>query len=155
MTVHQEEVRSEKVPRGFLIAAGALIGATLVLVAVSRLTGSLDSQVGVKTAVAEYHLLFEDRADGAVAVLSADDRRLVALMEPGTNGFVRGTLRALVRERRLKQAASQTPFRLVLGTDGSLILHDPTTDRRVDLRAFGPANVQAFASLLPDGSKTQ
>jgi putative photosynthetic complex assembly protein len=118
-------------------------------------TGSLDSQVGVKTAVTEEFLRFEDQPNGAVAIYSARNGQLIETMEPGTNGFVRGTLRALVRERRLNNVADKTPFRLVLGADGSFVLHDPATNRRLDLRAFGPANVQAFASLLPNGNKAR
>jgi putative photosynthetic complex assembly protein len=146
------ETRSEKVPRTFLIAAGSLVAMTLLLVAVARITGTLDSQVGEKTAIAEKLLRFEDQPNGAVAVYSATDGRLIETMEPGTNGFVRGTLRALVRERRLNNVADKTPVRLLVGADGSFVLHDPATDRRLDLRAFGPANAGAFASLLANGS---
>ncbi len=149
------DMQYEKVPRSFLIAAGGLVVMTLLLVAAARLTGSLDSQVGVKTAVAEEFLRFEDLPNGAVAVYSARNGRLIETMEPGTNGFVRGTLRALVRERRLKNVAAETPFRLLVGEDGSFVLHDPATDRRLDLRAFGPANAGAFASLMSNGSNTQ
>ncbi len=149
------DMQYEKVPRSFLIAAGGLVVMTLLLVAVARLTGSLDSQVGEQTAVTEELLRFEDQPDGAVAVYSARNGRLIETMQPGTNGFVRGTLRALVRERRLNNVAETTPFRLVLGADGSFVLHDPATDRRLDLRAFGPASVQAFASLLPNGNKAR
>jgi putative photosynthetic complex assembly protein len=149
------DMQYEKVPRSFLIAAGGLVVMTLLLVTAARVTGSLDSQVGVKTAVAEEFLRFEDQPNGAVAIYSARNGQLIETMEPGTNGFVRGTLRALVRERRLNNVADKTPFRLVLGADGSFVLHDPATNRRLDLRAFGPANVQAFASLLPNGSKAR
>lgn len=143
------DMQYEKVPRPFLIAAGGMVLMTLLLVAGARITGSLDSQVGVKTAIVEEYLRFEDQPNGAVAIYSARNGELIETMEPGTNGFVRGTLRALVRERRLKNVAEKTPFRLLIGSDGSFVLHDPATDRRLDLRAFGPANAGAFASLLP------
>ncbi|MFY7781768.1 MAG: photosynthetic complex assembly protein PuhC, partial [Tagaea sp.] len=43
----------------------------------------------------------------------------------------------------------ETPFRLSMWRDGSLVLDDPATGRRVDLRAFGATNRDAFARLLP------
>jgi len=148
----QDNSRKEQVPRAFLIAAGGLVAFTLLLVGVSRLTGFVDGAIGAKQAVAEQMVHFEDQPNGAIAVYDAGDGRLIETMAPGSNGFMRGTLRALVRERRLHGVTDRAPFRVVQGADGSLILHDPSTDRRLDLRAFGPTNARAFASLLPSGS---
>jgi hypothetical protein len=44
------------------------------------------------------------------------------------------------------------PFRIALETDGRLLLSDPATGRTVDLRAFGPTNLEVFARLLPDSA---
>ncbi|NJM36186.1 MAG: hypothetical protein HC850_17490 [Rhodomicrobium sp.] len=97
---------------------------------------------------------FKTRPTGSIAVFA----------EPGgdgrygrarSNGFLRGTLRALVRERRQNEAHMSAPFRLVRRADGSLTLDDPVTGRSINLNAFGPANSGAFASLMPSGSKPQ
>ncbi len=80
------------------------------------------------------------------------DGHLIDTVAPETNGFLRGTLRALVRERRQYGVGDEVPFRLLRGADGSLILYDPAIGRRLDLRAFGPTNAGAFASLLNTGS---
>ena len=42
---------------------------------------------------------FEDAADGSVIIRDASDHTQVAIAEPGTNGFLRGTLRGLMRTR--------------------------------------------------------
>ena len=76
------------------------------------------------------------------------DDRLVDVLAPGTNGFVRGVLRGLVRERRADRVGPQPPFRLTRWADGRLSLDDPSTGRHVDLEVFGPTNSGAFAQIL-------
>ncbi len=93
-------------------------------------------------------LRFEDRADGAVLIYSSPQDRLVDTLPPGTNGFVRGVLRGLVRERRADHIGAAPPFRFTRWADGRLSLDDPSTGRHVDLEVFGPANAGAFADIL-------
>jgi putative photosynthetic complex assembly protein len=145
--------RQEKVPLPFLLGAGALVALTLGLIGVARLTGYGEAMVPEQEAVAMRDLRFEDRASGAVAVYAQPENRLVAEVEPGTNGFLRGTLRALVRERRQRGIGDDVPFRLIRAADGSLMLGDPATGRRIVLGAFGPTNADAFAGLLTAGRK--
>jgi putative photosynthetic complex assembly protein len=98
--------------------------------------------------VASRDLRFLDRDDGGVAVYSAPDGRLVHVLPHGTNGFARGVLRGLARDRRRSDIGSEQAFRLVRFADGRLSLDDPATGRRIDLDAFGPTNVAVFARLL-------
>lgn len=110
--------------------------------------------------IASRDLRFEDRADGAVTVHEAagagtagsnGDDRLVAVLDPGTNGFIRGTLRGLARERRQRRediGRQAVPFRLARWADGRLTLEDRATGRVLDLNAFGHTNADAFARLL-------
>lgn len=74
---------------------------------------------------------------------------VVTVLQPGTNGFIRATLRGLGRARRLEGIGPDAPFHLTAWKDGRLTLDDPTTGRRVDLEAFGITNETAFARLLP------
>lgn len=143
----------EKVPLPFLIAAGGLIALTLGLIGLARLTGYGEARVADHQAVAMRDLRFEDRASGAVAVYAEPGARLVTEIEPGAGGFLRGTLRALVRERRQRGIAGEVPFRLARAADGTLILGDPATGRRIVLGAFGPANAGVFAGLLDKGTQ--
>jgi putative photosynthetic complex assembly protein len=148
----QEEIH-EKVPRTFLFAAAGLVALTLGLIGTAQLTGLGESRVPEQEAIAMRDLRFEDRPSGAVAVFSVPGERLVTEMQPGTNGFVRGILRALVRERRQRGIGDDVPFRLIRSADDSLMLSDLATGRRIPLGAFGPTNSGAFASLLVTESK--
>jgi putative photosynthetic complex assembly protein len=134
-------------PRGALLGAGTLVGASLLLVAIARLSGYQPSAPPVSALIDSQDLRFEDRADGAVLVFS-EDSTLVDTLPPGTNGFVRGVLRGLVRERRADRIGPLPPFRLTRWADGRLSLDDPSTGRHVDLEVFGPSNAGAFAAIL-------
>jgi putative photosynthetic complex assembly protein len=94
-------------------------------------------------------LSFTDASDGAVLVADAATGAPVARLAPGTNGFVRGTLRALAHEGgHAAHAAAVHPFVLSSYADGRLTLDDPTDGQRLDLEAFGSLNTAAFAALL-------
>ncbi len=136
-------------PRGALLGAAALIGFALVAALVGRLTGSA-VQMPASPEVAERTLWFEDRSDGGVTVLDARNDQRIAIIEPGTNGFLRATVRGLAQERKREGTSTQTPFRLTAWADGRLTLLDPTTGRHIDLEAFGKTNAEAFAQLLTD-----
>jgi len=142
------ETIDRTLPRGALIGAGTLVLASLLLVGVARLTGYGPAKPPVSAVVESYDLRFEDRADGAVLIYADRDNRLVDTLQPGTNGFVRGVLRGLVRERRADRIGSTPPFRLTRWADGRLSLDDPSTRRHVDLEVFGPTNAGAFADIL-------
>ncbi len=92
-------------------------------------------------------LRFADDADGAVAAIDADSGERVRRFE-GEQGFLRGTLRALLRERRMRSIDAALPFQLILHRDGRLTLHDPSTGTRIALESFGETNTRVFARLL-------
>lgn len=151
-------VHDLSVPRGLLLGAAALIGATLLAVATMRLNGVDPSSRSTAEVVAVRELRFEDRPDGSVLVFEARgasvDAEPLRVIEPGTHGFLRGALRALVRARHLAGLRAPTPFRLTAHADGRLTLDDPVTGERVDLESFGPTNAAAFARLLPASGST-
>jgi putative photosynthetic complex assembly protein len=135
-------------PRGPLIGAGVLIAAAIVAAATVRLTGVGAVQAPPSPALTERSLRFEDAPAGAVVVFDATSGAPVDSLESGADGFIRATLRSLVRERRAHGIGSEVPFRLSRHADGRLILLDPATGRQIDLEAFGPTNSAAFARLL-------
>lgn len=152
--VHDHE---NTVPRPALILAGALVATTLALTALVQV-GVLNREAvpaverasaGV-VAVETRHLAFEDRADGAVVVKDTDSGETLAVLmgENDGGGFVRGVMRGMARERKMKGMGQTTPFELALWTNGSLSLLDPATDRSVELGSFGPDNRAAFAKFL-------
>lgn len=143
------------IPRGALWGAAALIGFTLVSASAARVGVIGPASAPAAEAVTSRDLRFKDRADGAVAVHEAGDDRLVAVLPPGGDGFIRGTMRGLARERRQREIGAEPPFRLTRWDNGRLSLEDVGTGRRIDLEAFGPTNVQAFGRLLTAEAPTQ
>lgn len=145
MGKHHEQT----VPRGALIGAAVLILATLGLAAEARHSRADDTHAVV---VASRDLRFEDRPDGAVAVLDADTGREVGRVNPAEGGFVRGVMRGLFRTRKLESIDPDARFRLIRHHDGGLVIEDPQSGHTVDLRSFGDTNYASFARLLDAGA---
>jgi putative photosynthetic complex assembly protein len=143
----QEHSAHASFPRGPLTGAALLVVFALVVVSLVRLTGVGASHVPDAAAVMERDFRFEDRSDGSIAVIDPRDGRVVETVT-GANGFLRGTLRGLARERKRQGVGPEHAFRLIGRADGRLTLIDPATGRRVDLESFGPANAGVFAQML-------
>jgi putative photosynthetic complex assembly protein len=139
-------------PRAPLVGAAALVLLALVVVALVRVTGVGVVRVPDAAAVEIREFRFTDRPDGSIAVLDAHANQVVDTVAPGTNGFLRSTLRGLARERKRQGIGAEPPFRLIGRADGRLTLEDPATGRRVDLESFGPTNAAVFAQLFTTGS---
>ena len=135
-------------PRAPLIAVGGLVIATLLAVSAVRFTGVGAPKVADAQAIEVREFRFEDRLDGSIVVLDASGKQLVDTVAPGTNGFLRGTMRGLARERMRQGVSPQLPFRMIGRADGKLTLEDPGTGRRVDLGSFGPTNAAVFAQIM-------
>lgn len=111
-----------------------------------KATGSQSETVPV---LATRDLRFDDLPDGNIGVFDADTGATLETITPGTNNFMRGILRALVRERRKAGLGSSIPFHLTSRSDGHLLLSDPATGTVLDLGSFGTDNIGVFARLLP------
>lgn len=133
-------------PRWVLLMAGGIIAFSLIAVGTIRLSGQGPDQLAAPAAL-ERALRFEDRPDGGIHVIDFESSQTITVLQ-GEQGFVRGTVRTLARERRTRDIGSEQPFALVARQDGGLTLFDPSTGKRVDLEAFGPTNAGAFAKLL-------
>jgi putative photosynthetic complex assembly protein len=81
-------------------------------------------------------------------VLDASGTKLYDTVSPGTNGFLRGTMRGLARERKREGVSPELPFLMIGRSDGKLTLEDPGTGRRVDVGSFGPTNAAVFAAIM-------
>ena len=135
-------------PRRVLLTIGAVLLGTLLAVAAVRLSGTNISAPD-EAAVAVRELRFEDRPDGSVVVIDATTKSVIHIMT-GENGFFRGALRGLARERRRNGLGSEQPFQLIGRADGRLTLVDPATGQRIDLESFGPTNAAVFARFMND-----
>ena len=122
-----------------------LMGLTLFAVGMARWQGWQDRVPDPPTAW-EMSLRFEDMPDGSVRVSDATDGRPLAVFA-GEQGFLRGSLRAMARQRRVAQAERDAPLLLRELADGRLVLIDPTQGVRIDLDSFGPSNKAVFAGL--------
>ena len=142
--------RHQTFPRAPLIGAGALIGLALIAAGLGRFAGVGNAYLPVSPALVARDLRFEDRPDGSVVVYDVSTGRATQVVEPGTGGFVRATLRTFARERRRQGVGPEVPFHLAARANGRLTLDDPATHRRVELDAFGPTNAAAFARFLTD-----
>lgn len=145
-------------PEASLLPRGAVAGALAVLLAVILGTAAVRHEGASPrqpdaAAVATRALHFSDRSDGGVDVVDAASGRTVETVH-GEAGFLRGALRALVRERLKRGLGPAQPFELVARADGRLTLQDPVTGERLDLESFGPTNAAVFARLLAASAPT-
>lgn len=146
MDLQRRTMRPDPVPRAVLLGGAALLLVTLLTVGSARLSGQ-----GARTpdapAAQQRALRFEDRPDGGVAVIDGASGDLIETVH-GEQGFLRGALRGLARERWRRGLGAEQPFELVARTDGRLTLLDPATGERIDLESFGPDNAGVFARWL-------
>ncbi|MFZ9965453.1 MAG: photosynthetic complex assembly protein PuhC [Steroidobacteraceae bacterium] len=134
------------IPRFMTLSSLALVVTALALAGLGRLTG-VGTTTSVVSAPPESRAQrFEDGANGSIVVLEQADT--LTVIEPGRDGFIRGALRGLARERRLRGIGPEVPFELTRWSDGRFSLTDPATGQTIDLAAFGADNLAAFASLL-------
>jgi putative photosynthetic complex assembly protein len=140
-------------PNPTLPLAVKLIGSMLLLILLAigfaRWQGISDKQADAAT-VWQRDLVFADGPQGSVIVKDAQSQTEIAQFE-GEQGFLRSTLRALVRERKRQNIGPDAPMQLLGRADGRLTLLDPSTQQRIDLEAFGPSNASVFAGLQKAG----
>lgn len=152
---------AEPFPRRALYAAAACVLLTLGLtsaVSFGLISGPKTAQAarieaGIAPVVSR-ELRFLDQPDGAVLVEDINTPSASSVIAPGSNqGFIRGVLRGLARDRKMRGIDAAPPFRLTLWANGRLSLQDSVTGRTIELDSFGPDNRAAFARLLPGNSQ--
>lgn len=140
-------------PRHIGVALGLVMFASLLLVAVVRWSGA-EIRYADSPSQQVRLLRFEDRPNGDIGVVNAQTGADVAQFS-GEQGFLRGALRAMARERKRRDLGPMEPFELHARTDGRLTLIDPATHMRLDLESFGPTNAGLFAQMLRDPPTTK
>ena len=122
--------------------------ACLALVGWVRLTSPAPTPAVITPSVMRT-LNFIDQPDGSISVIDQETNETVDNFR-GEQGFLRGTLRALVRERKLRGLESNQAqaFELIAHDGGRLTLRDPATGSTIALESFGPTNTAVFARLL-------
>jgi putative photosynthetic complex assembly protein len=124
--------------------------ALVALVAAFVVFSDRDSGQGEEEAAltAARALRFSDADGGTIVVVDADSGAKVAQFASGTNGFARGFLRGLARERRRFGVPVDAPYLLGHNEEDRLTLRDPALHRDIVFDAFGSTNRDVFASLL-------
>ena len=102
------------------------------------------------TVLRSRELRFTPLADGREAVLDARTGGLVYMLPADKNkdSFMRVTIRILKRNRGLRNANPEAPFRLEVNTEEGLTLVDTLSNSRLPIRAFGLSAVASLSPLL-------
>ncbi len=135
-----------EIPRRVLLAGGGALCALLLGLGAMRIAGH-DPRTPDARAIAQRWLRFEDLPDRGIAIVDAVSGARLEVLR-GEQGFVRGTLRGLLRERKRLNLATDAPLQLIARADGRLTLSDPSTGQRIDLESFGSSNTAVFARWL-------
>lgn len=144
-------IDTQPFPRFALLAAAVLMAGSITAAAAARYADVHAPAPSVTERVAPLaarDLTFFDMADGSVEVRDAAGVQILFVAEPGTNGFIRGVMRGMARDRRSRGIGQGPAFRLAQWPDGRLSLDDLATGRHIELGAFGDTNRAAFAQLL-------
>jgi putative photosynthetic complex assembly protein len=136
----------EVIPRRAVMAGFVALGLTFAAAAAVRLSGTPIREPDAR-AVAIRQLRFADQPDGGIAVIDAASGNTLDVVH-GEQGFLRGTLRGLVRERKRRGLSSAEPLQLIARADGRLTLADASTGERIELESFGPSNVAIYVRWL-------
>ncbi|MFK8051654.1 MAG: photosynthetic complex assembly protein PuhC [Woeseiaceae bacterium] len=144
------ELHENPAPTVPLIFAASLVVLSLLGVIWQKLVVTPNAEVQVRDAqvVQSRTLQFRDAGDGSVIVFDMESGEALNTLAPGEGGFLRGTLRGLVRERKTAGADMAPGFELTQYSDGTVVLKDQATGREIDLRAFGAMNADNFLRYL-------
>jgi len=130
-----------------VIVRWILLGLSLLLLGVYAIRQSgEDIRQADAPLVWKKNLHFADGTRGEIVVIDAITNQQVAVFE-GEQGFLRGTLRALVRERKKRSIGADAAFELSGHADGQMVLRDPATGEAIHLASFGPSNAQIYRQL--------
>ena len=92
-------------------------------------------------------IVVRDLANGAVGIFHAESGAAIVRYESGQGAFVRTIFRSLVRDRRVQGVSAEPVFILYTLGAGDIIVEDPSTNSRIQLKAFGEPNAQHFRQM--------
>ncbi|MDZ4792619.1 MAG: photosynthetic complex assembly protein PuhC [Hyphomicrobiales bacterium] len=138
-----------------LYAVGALLAFTIMVVIAARLGGIEPTFKTDAEVVQTREILLKDLPGGGISVQDATTGAVIDEIPPGANGFIRVAMRSIARQRRLNKVGLEPPVRLVALSDNSVMLEDPSTGLRINLRAFGEGNARSIAYLISEKGKSQ
>lgn len=135
-------------PKPALRVAVAMIALTFTMAFLASRFGIFKSPDVYENPVAQRALSFADAPDGGILVRDGATGETALTLPAGTNGFLRGALRAMADRRRVAQKSHEAPFLLTAWGDGRVTIEDPETGERIAVSSFGPTQVRSFVALL-------
>jgi len=138
----------KSIKAAFICALISILGFTIT----KYFSGVKDQHMDISPIVTKV-LKFQDHQDGSVIVIDATDNQVIEIVT-GEAGFIRGVLRTVTRERKMRGIGNDEPMQLSAYNDGRLILQDPLTNTKIELRSFGSSNVQEFRAFLTKNNKS-
>ena len=107
------------------------------------------SSLGAGSPGVSEQIVVRDLANGAVGIFHAESGAAIVRYESGQGAFVRTIFRSLVRDRRVQGVSAEPVFILyTLGAEKDIVVEDPSTNSRIQLKAFGEPNAQHFRQML-------
>jgi putative photosynthetic complex assembly protein len=138
-------------PRWPLLGIGGMVLSAILFAGTARYTEFGAARPAQPVIIASLDLWFDPQADGTALVRNAADQSVLEKLPADGSGFIRGVMRALLRERKIHGKPADAPFRLVQQADFNIVIFDSATGTRMGLNGFGPTNVQAFGQLIARG----
>ncbi len=142
---HHHSPLGEGTPWPIWVLVGIVLTVLLGVVLKMQISGPAQPQ---ETMAVQWKrdLAFVGQSNGDIAVMDVNSRQEVARFQ-GEQGFLRGSLRALNRERKRNGLNPDLPFQLTGYVDGRVTLLDTATGQRLNLESFGPTNSGVFSQL--------
>jgi putative photosynthetic complex assembly protein len=135
-------------PKPALRVAVAMIALVFTMAILASQFGIFKAADVYENPVAQRALSFADATDGGILVKDGATGETALTLPPGTNGFLRGALRAMADRRRVAKKSPSAPFLLTAWGDGRITIEDPETGERIAVSSFGPTQVRSFVALL-------
>ena len=140
---------SHPLPTPIIVGGAAMMVAAVAFCAFGHATGIGRTVAADPVTVMTRDLVFTENDDKTLTVRDADrGGRIVTNFDADDAGFIRALVRGMTRNRTRYGEPAIGAFRVSLSQDGGVWLQDLGTKQNVDLRAFGPTQVQAFAQFV-------
>lgn len=144
MTVRREE----KIPTALLRGILVLLAFVLTLVFYASWTDRPPEAQPPKGAIlAERIIHLQGTVAGAARILDADGTEIIQYA-PGDGGFVSTIDRVIKRERFRVGAANDGVVHVRMREGKRMSIYDPSTDREIEIEAFGRDNIAQFEALV-------